>query len=491
MKLRALLLLASALPRLAFAADHEYREARVYVTAPAEAAAPYAPGAYPAPKAAAEELLADHGFCAFAPLPNLDEHIPTIMIDDKHTFQTIVGFGAAFTDSAADVFGKLPAEAQERLIKACFGTDPATSNCYTLCRTTIHSCDFAAEPYSYDDTPGDKELTHFSIEHDKKNRIPMIQRAIKASGGELKIFASPWSPPGWMKTNGSMIDGGKLKPDCYQAWADYFVKYIQAYAAEKIPIWGVTVQNEALATQTWESCIYTPEEERDFVKNNLGPALHKAGLGDVKVMIWDHNRGLIYERVQPAYDDPEASKYIWGAAYPWYVGDHFDNVRQVHDAFPDKHLLYSESGISSNWESAEKLSRSVIMDLNNWAEGWSVWNLVLDQENGPRDAGIAPGIGGSTIVNGNTDTGELSYHPAHYAFGQFTRFIRPGAKRIACTSTEDDLIATAFLNPDGKIAVVVLNMEDHPMFTRIWRAGQFVKYTIPGNGTVTFVMQPI
>ena len=359
-----------------------------------------------------------------------------------------------------------------------------------MCRTTIASCDFAGETYSYDDTPGDKDLKNFTIAHDLKNRIPFIKRAIAASGGRLKLFASPWSPPPWMKTNGVMPDGGKLKPEYDQAWADYYVKYLKAYAAEGIPLWGLTVQNEALATQNFESTTFSAAEERDFVKNFLGPALKKAGLDGVKLMIWDHNRGLMYERAQASYDDPEASKYIWGTAYHWYVGDHFDNIRAVHESYPDKHLLYTEAGISSNWDSALHLSKSVITDLNNWTEGWVIWNLLLDQSNGPRHPGVASGIGGSTIANGDTATGEIIYHPPHYVFGQFSRFIRPGAKRIVCTSNSDDLIATAALNPDGKIAVVVLNLTGHKTFMRVWMHGQFVKYNIPGSGTITFILQP-
>src|SRR5450759_667746 len=191
------------------------------------------------------------------------------------------------------------------------------------------------------------------------------------------------------------------------------------------------------------------------IRDSLGPALKKAGLSDVKLMIWDHNRGLIYERVQPAYDDKEASAYIWGAAFHWYTGDHFDNIRIVHDAFPDKHLLYTEGGIGGTWPAALRLSRSVITDLNNWTEGWDVWNLILDQDNGPRHAGDVPGVNRNTIVNANTTTGEITYNPPHYVLGQFSRFIRPGAKRIVCTSNSDDFIATAALNSDGKIAVGV------------------------------------
>jgi glucosylceramidase len=274
------------------------------------------------------------------------------------------------------------------------------------------------------------------------------------------------------------------------AWADYFVKYIRAYDAEGIKMWGLTVQNEALATQVWESCVFTAEEERDFVKNFLGPALHQAGLAGVKLMIWDHNRGLIYQRVQAAYEDQEASQYIWGTAFHWYTGDHFDNVRMVHDAFPGKHLLYTEGGIGGTCPAAQRLAKNVIMDLNNWTEGWAVWNLILDQENGPRHAG-GTSARGSTIVNADTTTGKITYNPPHYVLGQFSRFIRPGAKHIACTSSSDDFIATAALNPAGTVAVVVCNLAARDTFLRVWRRGQFVKYQCPPNGTITFVFQPI
>jgi len=498
--LRALLFIAasSLLLGSASAAEWDYREARVYVTAPAATAPPSttplasnnpAPVSQVAPTPPPAQLLNDRGFFAFAPLDEPDEDIPTIMIDDRKTFQTILGFGGAFTDAASDVFAKLPKESQEQFLKACF--DPVEGNGYTLCRTTIHSCDYAEDSYTYDDTPDDKELKNFSIDHDKKNRIPFIKRAQAAAQGKLRLYASPWSPPGWMKTNGEMLHGGKLKPEYAQTWADYYVKYIQAYAAEGIPMWGLTVQNEALATQVWESVVFTADEERDFVKNHLGPTLHKAGLADVNLMIWDHNRGVIYQRVAPTYEDKEAAKYVWGTAFHWYTGDHFDNVRIVHDAFPDKHLLYTEGGIGGTWQAALRLSKSVITDLQNWTEGWDVWNLMLDQDNGPRHAGGIPGVHGSTVVNANTTTGEITYNPPHYVLGQFSRFIRPGAKRIATTSNSDDLIATAALNTDGKIAVVALNLRDHEIFMRVWLRGKFVKYTCPANGTITFILQPV
>jgi len=455
-----------ALPALG--QQRTYKEAEVYVTAPVP-----------------EQLQANRNFCAFEPLDQPDEDFPTIMLDDSKTFQTIEGFGGAFTDAAASVFAKLPQASQEKLLKACF--DPVEGNGYTLCRTTIHSCDYAEGMYTYAEVPGDKDLQHFTIEHDRQERLPFIRRAQQAAKGNLRLYASPWSPPGWMKTNGEMLHGGKLKPEYFQTWADYFVKYVKAYAAEGIPIWGLTVQNEAAATQVWESCVFTANEERDFVRDYLGPTLHQNGLGDIKLMIWDHNRGIIYQRVQAAYEDPEASKYIWGTAFHWYIGDHHDNVRIVHDAFPDKQLLFTEGAMSGTWASAHRLARSLILDLNNWSAGWTVWNLLLDENGGPRHAG---GAHGTTIINANTRTGELSFNPPHYVFGHFSRFIRPGAKRIACTSNSDDFMATAFLNPDGKVAVVISNLSDHEGFFQLWIKGKALKYSSPANAIITMILQP-
>lgn len=435
------------------------------------------------------QLLADRGFRAFEPLEQPDENYPTIMIDPDKTFQSVEGFGGAFTDAAAVTFGQLSKEAQEKILKACF--DPVEGNGYTLCRTTIHSCDYSEKMYTYDDTPGDKKLEHFSVAHDEEYRIPMIQRALKVANGNIKIFASPWSPPAWMKTNNNMLYGGKLMPEYNQTWADYFVKFIQAYRAAGIPVWGITVQNEAEAVQVWESCIYTAKEEKDFVRDYLGPTLGKNKLSDVKIMIWDHNRGIMYQRAEAAYEDPEASKYIWGTAFHWYVGEHFDNVRMVHDAFPDKKLLYTEAGMGGTWSSAINIAKNMILDLNNWANGYTFWNLLLDQTGGPRHAGGVPSTStnhNSNIITADLNTGEVFLNPPHYTFGQFSKFIKPGAKRIACTSNSDNFIATAFVNTDGKIAVVILNLQDYEQKVQLWVEGKAIKMDSPAKAVITVIL---
>ena len=447
------------------AQQKEYKEAQIWVTAQST-----------------NQLLANQGFKAFEPLEQPDENYPTIFVDNDVTFQTIVGFGGAFTDAAAITFGKLPKDVQDQFLKECF--DPVDGQGYSLCRTTIHSCDFSDEMYTYDDVPGDTKLEHFTIEHDMQYRIPMIKRAMEASHNNLRFFASPWSPPGWMKTNGEMKHGGKLLPRYDQTWADYFVKYVQAYDRQGIPMWGLTVQNEALAVQVWESCYFTANEEKNFVRDYLGPTLEKNGLSDIHLMIWDHNRGIMYQRAEAAYEDPEASKYIWGTAFHWYVGDHFDNVRMVHDAWPDKGLLYTEAGMRGSWQVAGNLAKNMILDLNNWANGWVFWNLLLDSDFGPRHAG---GHYGPNIVNADLKTGELTYNPPHYVFGHFSKFIRPGAKRVPCTSSSDGFIATAFINPDGFMAVEILNLKDTEQMGQMWFEEKVIRFSAPAHGMITIL----
>jgi glucosylceramidase len=449
----------------AFGQQKDYKEAESWITAQS-----------------GNLLLKDMGFRAFEPLEQPDENYPTIIVDKDKTFQEIEGFGGAFTDASAIVFSTMSEKSKQKFLTECF--DPVNGNAYNLCRTTIHSCDFSDGMYTYDDTDGDKDLKNFTIEHDLKFRIPFIKLAQQTAKGNIRFFASPWSPPAWMKTNGEMKHGGKLKPEYRQTWADYFVKYIKAYQAQGIPMWGVTVQNEALAVQVWESCIYTAEEEKDFVRDYLGPTFYKNGLKDVKIMIWDHNRGIMYQRVEPAYEDPKASKYIWGTAYHWYVGDHHENARMVHDAFPDKKMLFTEGSTSGSWQSANKMARNIILDLNNWCNGWMFWNFALDTTRGPRHAG---GLGGTNIVDYNAKTDEITFNPQHYVFGHFSRFIKKGAKRLPCTSSSDDLIATAFINPDGKIATVIYNLSATEKMYQLWIDKKALKGVIPPNGIITIV----
>ncbi len=373
-----------------------------------------------------------------------------VFVDPVRTYQTYLGVGAALTDASAETYAKLSKEKQQEFMQAYF--DKTNGIGYTLARTNIHSCDFSSGSYTYV-TEGDKELTSFNIEHDKQFRIPFIKEAIKAAGGALTLYASPWSPPAFMKDNNNMLRGGKLKPDYYQSWANYYVKFIKAYEAEGIPVWGLTVQNEPMATQRWESCLYTAEEERDFLKNFLGPTMHKEGFADKKIIVWDHNRDLLYQRAQTYFNDPEMSKYAWGIGFHWYEDwsggkQMFSNVAMVNKAFPDKNILFTEGCAESfdstrynHWGLGEEYGRSMINDFNNGAVGWTDWNILLDETGGPNHVQnfcFAP-------VHADTRSGELIYTNAFYYIGHFSKFIKPGAKHIISSPSRSQLMTTSFL----------------------------------------------
>lgn len=415
-----------------------------------------------------------------------DSSSPAVFIDTGVKFQEIQGFGGAFTEAAAVTLDKMPPDLRQEILQAYFSPD--TGNAYSLCRTHINSCDFSLGNYAYTEVDGDVELKHFSIEHDRQALIPMIREAIDLSGGKLKLFASPWSPPAWMKTNGMMNQGGKLKPEYRQAWADYYVRYIQEYRKEGIVIWGLTVQNEPEATQTWDSCIYSGEEERDFVKDYLGPTLHDAGMSDVNVIVWDHNRDRLFERAKIVLDDPKAAEYVWGVGFHWYCGDHFDNVQLTHDAYPEKHLIFTEGCQEAGphlgaWDTGERYARSIINDLNRWTEAWVDWNLVLDETGGPNHVGNFC----SAPIIADTQAGEIHYQSSYYYIGHFSRFIRPGARRIACAKTLDSLEASAFLNSDGSVAVVVLNRTEQAIDFVLKSEGLQAKTSVPARGIKSFV----
>ncbi len=436
------------------------------------------------------DRLAAKGELLFKPMAQPEEGSTTVIVDPARTFQTMEGIGGALTDAAAETFYKLPEKRQQELIDAYY--DPVKGIGYTMGRTHIHSCDFSSDMYTYVE-PGDRELKTFSVAHDQKFRIPLIKRAMGAQP-RLKLFASPWSPPAWMKTNDDMLHGGKLIEKHADTWARYYVKFIEAYAAQGIPMWGLTVQNEPMAVQTWESCIFTAEEERDFVKNHLGPVLASAGLSGLKLMVWDHNRTLLYQRASMVLGDPEAARYIWGTAYHWYVGADPSVAGLVHDAFPDKAIFFSEGcncpfswGTFNDWKWGENYGRSMIGDFNNWACGWTDWNILLDEQGGPnhvKNFCFAP-------IHADTGKGILHYMNSYYYIGHFSKFIVPGAKRIACAATTGDILATAFVNPDRRVATVVMNPADKAREVNVWRGGQALALSLPSHSIATLVWQEV
>jgi|TARA_B110000908_G_scaffold171479_1_gene234392 glucosylceramidase len=408
----------------------------------------------------------------------------SVFVNPNKTFQKFLGIGGAITDASSEVFSKLSLDKQEELLKAYYSEEGIN---YNIIRTSIHSSDFGLGSHTYIEE-GDVELKTFSIIKDKEKRIPLIKRAQALIKDDLVFYASPWSPPAFMKTNKNMLQGGKLLPEFRQSWANYYVKFIKAYEKEGVPVWGLTIQNEPMAVQRWESCIYTAEEERDFLKYYLGPTLEKEGLGDKNIVVWDHNRDLISHRANTIFDDPEASKYAWGIGMHWYEtwtgGDpKYDNLKNIKESYPDKNILFTEGcqeGFEESqyfrWSNAERYGNSMINDFNQGTVGWTDWNILLNEKGGPNHVGnfcFAP-------IHANTKTNELIYTPTYYYIGHFSKFIKPGALRVSTTTSRSTLESTSFQNPDGSIVTVVMN-----------KTNSEIKYNIiVGESSVSLAIAP-
>ncbi|MGB5646353.1 MAG: glycoside hydrolase family 30 protein [Muriicola sp.] len=409
----------------------------------------------------------------------------SILLLPDEKFQTITGFGGSFTEASASLLNKLGPENRKKIIDAYFGDAGAR---YSLTRTHMNSCDFSLSNYSYAPVEGDVALEHFTVEEDKDDLIPFIKDAMQASTEGFIIVASPWTAPPWMKDNNDWR-GGKLLPEYNESWALFFSKYINAYKAEGIDIWGFTVENEPLGNdKNWESMHYSPSEMTNFVRNYLGPRLEKDG-HDVKVLGYDQNREHLKEWVDVMFQNEESSKYIDGTAIHWYAStvDYFpQELQYAHNKAPNKYLIQTEACVDAEvpkwqddawywskeatdwgWDWApekdkhlhpkyapvNRYARDIIGCMNNWVDGWIDWNMVLDTQGGPnwfKNWCVAP-----VIVDPGKD--EVYFTPIYYTLAHFSKYIRPGAVRIGFENTDEDLMVTAAKNPDGSIAVVVFN----------------------------------
>ena len=419
----------------------------------------------------------------------------TIQLNFDQKFQTISGFGGAFTEASAHLLNQMSLEKRTEILEAYFSENGAH---YSLTRTHMNSCDFSLSNYSYTPVEGDKNLEHFSIDEDKQDLIPMIKDAMKVSKDGFKLFASPWTAAPWMKDNKQWV-GGKLLPEYYDTWALFFSKYADAYKQEGIDIWGFTVENEPLGNgNNWESMHFSPEEMTEFVQHHLGPKLEADGKGHLKLLGYDQNRADIKEWVDVMYKDELTSKYFDGTAIHWYEStyDFFPEALQyAHQKAPHKYLIQTEACVDSevpvwkddawywkkeatdwgyDWREEEKkylhpkyapsnrYARDIIGCLNNWVDGWVDWNMVLDRQGGPnwfKNWCVAP-----IIVDPETD--EIYYTPLYYIMAHFSKFIRPGAEVIGVDATDKDLMVTAAQNPNGTVAVVVFNEGmEHKSFT--------------------------
>ena len=438
--------------------------------------------------------LSPQSTLTFKPMKQPFETEVCVFINPAKTFQSIVGIGGSLTDASAETFAKLSKDKQQELLTAYYDAEKGIG--YSIARTNIQSCDFSSGSYSYV-SDKDEALKTFDVSHDEKYRIPFIKQAIAAAGGKLTMYVSPWSPPAFMKDNNSVLQGGKLLPQFRQSWANFYIKFIQEYEKRGIPIWGLTVQNEPMAKQRWESCIYTAEEERDFIKEYLGPMLAKSGMADKKLIAWDHNRDLIFQRASVILSDTEAAKYIWGIGFHWYEtwtgsGMQFENVRRVAETFPGKSLIFTEGCKEqfslpkvNDWSLGERYGLSMVNDFNSGTAAWTDWNILLDETGGPNHVGnfcFAP-------VHTDGKSGSLIYTNAYYYLGHFSKFIRPGAKRIGSASNRDKLQSTAFVNSDGKIVVVVLNLSDEKLDFKLWMDGMAAPSTSLPHSISTYIIQ--
>ncbi len=386
--------------------------------------------------------------------PNAEWKVLNIYSDLK--FQEFYGFGGAFTSSSAENFGKMSDKTKEEFINLMFNKEKGLG--YNFCRCTINSCDFSEKEYTYTDE-NDETLESFDIAHDEKNIIPMIKSALTESG-EMFLFASPWSPPAWMKDNGSMYEGGKLLKEYYPVWAEYYVKFIKEYQDRGVKISGITVQNEPMAPQTWESCNYTIEEQILFVRDYLKPTLEKADLSDVKIFIWDHNKEHLYDCAKAVETTDGAKDYIDGIAFHWYSGDHFDNLRFAHETSPDLFLAASEfcfGGVQPDWENALRYAYDISGNFNSFMNASCDWNMVLDEKGGPYHA---RGSGCKAVIHYNTADDKLTIMPHYYAIKHFSAYLKQGAVRLGTSTWSDKISICAFKNPDGStVAVIVSNHE--------------------------------
>ena len=408
-----------------------------------------------------------------------------ITIEPKNQRQEILGFGGSFTEASSSIYKELDEEKKEEIIESYFGEN---GNKYSMARTHINSCDFSLGNYAHVEDENDLELKTFSLERNKISLIPMINDALKKRKNKIRIMASPWSPPAWMKTTGEMNFGGKLKSEYRDTWADYYCKFIENCEKENVPIWGLSIQNEPEAKQTWDSCLYTAEEERDFIKNHLGPSLEKHNLLDRKVIIWDHNRDVMVERARTVLSDPDAAKYVWGTGFHWYCGDHFDNVQKVHDEFPDKQLIFTEGCQEGgphigSWDLGERYATSIINDLNRWTVAWIDWNLILNEQGGPNHVGNYC----SAPIIVDTRSQDLLYQSSYYYIGHFSRFILPGDKIINSKNTNDIVDVLSSINDQNIVNTVIQNKNESRVEINYYRGNVNSVFSIPGRSIVTVV----
>ena len=369
-------------------------------------------------------------------------------------YQAFEGFGGAFTEASAYAWQQLSPKRRRAFLDLYFGADGLRC---TQGRVHMGSCDFSLGNYACQTGPEDEG---FHTEHDDQYLIPMIQAAQAAAGRPIELLLSPWSPPGFMKTNGEMNHGGRLKPEYRARWAECMAKYAAHYRSAGCDVRRMSIQNEPAAVQTWDSCIWSGAEEGAFAAEYLSQALKKAGCGDVKILAWDHNKDILVQRARETLSVPGAAEAVSGFAVHWYTGDHFDALRVTRELWPDKELWFSEGCVEysrfdgmTSLQKAEMYAHDILGNLNGGISGSIDWNLLLDAKGGPNHVGNfceAP-------VMLAKDNANFTVQSEYYYIGQFSRFIHPGAVRLGSSVWTEGVEVTAFENRDGGRTAVVLN----------------------------------
>lgn len=408
-------------------------------------------------------------------------------------YQEITGFGGALTQAAAQTYRCMSPDNRERFLKACYSADGLA---YTLARMPIGSCDFSSGNYSYCDKPGDTALESFSLAPDEDALLPFLEDIRAFRGASPAILASPWSPPAWMKSNGEMCHGGELLPEYYETWARYVVRFILACRERGLDIRAITVQNEPHAVQVWESCVYSAAQEQRLLRDFLRPALREAGLGGVKIIVWDHNKENVFSRAREIFSDPQARAAADGIGFHWYSGDHFENVGLCGRFFPEKELLFTEGCVEltavsqtaregapaspeqSPWEFGERYAHDMLGNFNNGMNAFLDWNVLLDEQGGPNHVG---NYCGAPLIY-DRGSGRLTFQPSYWMIRHFSACIPAGSRRVAHSCYHPALETAAFTAPDGCCSVVVLN-----------RTNTGVPYTLKdvcSGGAAAFVAPP-
>ncbi|KAH3697023.1 lysosomal acid glucosylceramidase-like [Dreissena polymorpha] len=427
----------------------------------------------------------------------------------NETKQTIIGFGGAFTDAAVLTMNSLSADARRNLINSYYDQQGIE---YNLGRIPMASCDFSTHIYSYDDVDGDLKLENFKLaDEDIKYKIPAILDAIKVSKRNVSLFGSPWSSPAWMKTNGNMTGKGQIKGspggEYFKAWANYFVKFIQAYKAQGINIWGLTAQNEPsdgmISGFAFQCLGWTPELQRDFISQDLGPALEANGLGDVKLMILDDQRVFLPYWAETVLNDPNAAKYVSGIAVHWYedLVVPTSALDRTYKKFGNNYFILNteaceqdiinknRSVLLGNWYRGERYFTDIVQDLKHGVAGWVDWNLALNMQGGPNwenNRADSP-----VIVN--ADKGEFYKQPMFYAMGHFSKFVRPGSKVISHVDNlpgSSDLQVIFVEREDNSIVANMVNINDQEVYNITITDSMvpgYLNYQIPPKSFVTFI----